>query len=486
MAEWQPVPDDEGTVESRVCLDVPRPSRGSRDMLMAHTTPPEVRETQVAVQNRGGTIFQLNSLTGRLSALALLLTLAAAAALGILHYWDGLSALCFHAQFRRHLTDSYAEGPSSYDDKLVPVRLPAAGAHLPSFIDVGTSCRWLKMFCGWTTTTSTATATTTTATMTTATTTTTTTQPGLWGEYGFLTNYSVTPREAVQRVQKMVEVFNIREFQFYDAVSGYSHPPEESWASWLGTFARTVNRSTIQAYTDEIRRLGARSWLYVQAQGSDVNDTALQAGFKLLGQHKVDGVPLMDIIEFNEEWGHRIAPQWADFAKSLGFDGIHWDIINMAGDLPGFLRGAYPHMVARGLRQTANFINGYLWKDSLLHDGIVVFPYWEVWIVPQVEDAFFNSVRKWGGGVFVCYPGTSKTHENEQQNTGLAGVYPLDVMIMRWQKAHKYGAVYLAIGDGLRHIQTCYFPDTAAISDADVKKIRQKVFSNGKSTSIRG
>merc|ERR1719450_73542 len=51
----------------------------------------------------------------------------------------------------------------------------------------------------------------------------------LLGEYGFLSQFDgLTDEEARQRVRRMVVLFGIKEFEFYNAFEGYSHPP------WVG------------------------------------------------------------------------------------------------------------------------------------------------------------------------------------------------------------------------------------------------------------
>jgi len=314
----------------------------------------------------------------------------------------------------------------------------------------------------------------------------------LSGEYGFLTVFDkISELEARRRVQHMVSLFNIREFQFYDAVRGYSQPPAKHLKSWHNkAFNNPVQRNIIEAYTDEIRKQGGRSWLYLQAAATDPGDQVMQQGFALAGQHVVDNRPLLDAIAPNAQWALKIAPQWSDFAADLGFSGIHWDtlgkfsaVMQTQTDMPGFLRTTKAAVVARGLEQTANFVDGFGWDPSLIDDSqvggrTISFPYWETWTLPSQEDFFYDQVApaSGGGGVFVCYPGKTQQHVGEWQNQAAVGIWPFDLMIMRWQKARKTGNAYLAVGDGIRHIETQYFPANAPISKADVAKLRKKVF----------
>jgi len=312
---------------------------------------------------------------------------------------------------------------------------------------------------------------------------------GLQGEYGYLTQFDgITEEEARARVRRMADVFGIREFQLYDAQQGYSRPPADDLERWHCTFMRRpVRRDLLLAYVDEIRKVGGRSWFYVQATATDLGDTEARQGFHMVGQHIADGKPLLDVVAPNSAWALHIAPRWAGFAASLGVSGIHWDTLGyfnkameQLNDLPGFLRAARGVLRRHNLAQTFNFADGFGWEASLLAGDdstrVLAFPYMEVWTVPKKEDMFFNTVAPHGGGVFVCYPGQSPEHGGEPQNRLAVGIWPLDLLIARWRKAHGAGNAYLAIGDGLRHVQTMYLPMTSGISGADIDKVLQQVF----------
>lgn len=319
-------------------------------------------------------------------------------------------------------------------------------------------------------------------------------QVPLLGEYGFLTVYDgISEDEARLRIKQMVSLFKVMEFQFYDAFRGYSAPPLDDDLFWRNkAFGRPVQRNILSAYIGEIHRHGGRAWLYVQTVATDPGDLDMQVGFSLAGQHVVDNRPLLDAIAPNAAWARKIAPGWSKFASRLGFDGIHWDTLGSFSaamqantDLPGFLLESRKILDQYQLQQTANFVDGFGWNPILIQESqpggrTVAFPYWETWNVPEQEQFFYNNVAPGpnGGGVFVCYPGRGPQHTGEVQNTGFVGVWPLDLLIDRWVKARRAGNTYLAIGDGVRHIETQYFPANVGISDADIIKIQQKVFGN--------
>lgn len=212
--------------------------------------------------------------------------------------------------------------------------------------------------------------------------------------------------------------------------------------------------------------------------GTDPGDKLLQKGFEVLGQHMVNGRPLLDVMVPTAAWARKIAPRWAQFAANMSFSGIHWDTLgnwnNMEvhADLPGFLEAALPLLQGSAnasVAQSCNFVDGFGWSDSLLSPGwqnnVIAFPYWEIWTLPSVEQTFFTDVAPGprGGGVFVCYPGK--------------GDDAMNLLIQRWQLAHCRGDAYLVIGDGEARLQTEYFPDTQALTADQVRRIQQEVLS---------
>merc|ERR1719343_107010 len=116
----------------------------------------------------------------------------------------------------------------------------------------------------------------------------------------------------------MVSHFGIMEFQFYDAFEGYSMPPSTTKARWTcAAFNRTIRRDIIKAYIKQIHEAGGRSWLYVQAMGRDPNDNRANRRGSVIGQHVVNGQPLLDVVVVDRQWARLIAYQWAEFAKNM-------------------------------------------------------------------------------------------------------------------------------------------------------------------------
>jgi hypothetical protein len=204
----------------------------------------------------------------------------------------------------------------------------------------------------------------------------------------------------------MMEKFAVREFQFYNAFEGFSRPPGQHLERWHCTFSEQVSRNILRAYTEEVANLGGRSWLLLQMMAVDVGDSARLQRVTSVGQKVVNDQPILDIVVPTPVLADAVVPAWAEFAASLNFSGIHWSTLgNVDGlaaagcDIPGFLRTSLRHLEARGLSQTANFIDGFGWDSSLYTgpgepENAIAFPYWAAWSIPRIEDRFFAETRR--------------------------------------------------------------------------------------------
>jgi hypothetical protein len=307
----------------------------------------------------------------------------------------------------------------------------------------------------------------------------------LRGEYGFLTQFSdISVEDAKKRVREMQSTFGIMEFQFYNAFAGYSNPPEAGADHWYSAcFHTKVERAVLRAYIEEIEFWGGRAWLTVQSMGTDPSDEDAQAGFKVYGQYEVEDKPLIDVMAPTAEWAKHWAPRWIEFAKDLGFSGIHWNTLgNFEGklgevsDVPGFLRVTKPLVEEQDLGQTFNFVDGFEWDKSLVDDNLIAFTFWPAWTKPAEEDAFIRDVPP--GSVFLRFPGKDKDHEGEWWQEDQKGRHPFDLVIERWGTARCHGDTYLAIGDGHKHVTTDYYPDAKELSEEEIAIIVDRVFNN--------
>lgn len=285
-------------------------------------------------------------------------------------------------------------------------------------------------------------------------------------QYGFLTRFDdISPDEARQRIKMMVEMYDIRDFQFYDAFYTYSQPLKlgsprfQTKVSYhlIDTHPpHYVNLDIIKVYIDEIKKHNGRAWLYVQSVGAD--EPSLSGFTRSHHQHDVNGQPLLYCYIPDQKWAQRMCDIWVPYALYLGFSGIHWDSLGYCNGAFGngeiftiFLNSTARLLKEHGLLQTFNFVDGFGYNPQLVLDGIITFPYWEVWTLPDVEDAFFNAMSQLPEdkkGVFVCY-GTGK-HNPPSYSFN-------ELICLRWDKCIKQGCKYLLIGDGCRTVKNEYF-----------------------------
>jgi len=271
----------------------------------------------------------------------------------------------------------------------------------------------------------------------------------------------------------MQKDFKIHEFMFYDVLKDYSDPPGGDLPEWrTRVLRRPVRRSSLEAYTREIRRLGGRSWLNVQMMGTNVGDAALQEGMQVLGTHLVGSSKLLDIICPNAEWAQRIAERWAGFAASLGFSGIQWETMgDYSGDcdIPGFLKASSPVLRRKRIAQTCKFVNAYGWDDSLtMHTGgkrnFISFPIWAAGGSAEDWGASQKMAKRIHGGVLMAPPNTM-AYDNW-----------LDIIIERWVWSHCHGNAFVAVGDQDRAQILDYMPMSLRMTKANMEKLKGTIF----------
>lgn len=331
-------------------------------------------------------------------------------------------------------------------------------------------------------------------------------------QYGFITNFDISPADARSSVRQMYVDFGIVDFQFYDAFFEYSQPMpkdvnESGWVSkpsrCFTAFPRYVQKETVIAYADEINKLPGkkgRSWLYVQAVAADEPASELSSNFTPYLYKSGDHIAwtfdkkCLYAYRLSPAWADRMVEMWAPVARELGFDGIHWDQLGrvsddpdqnaeMAASIPTFLKRTGRRLRDEwGLDQTFNFVDGFGWHPSLYYgdDGlnVVAFPYWECWndASEWIFWSMFNfsaqpendghhpgrSLRSPSPGaqaVFVRYPDPACCG-NDAASTVEANI------LARWSRATSSCNTYLLVGDGQRHLLNGYFPDNAALNEA--------------------
>jgi len=291
------------------------------------------------------------------------------------------------------------------------------------------------------------------------------------GEYGFLSEFDgITEEEARQRVRRLASLFGVREFEFYNAFKGYSAPPADHEEKWhCACFGMPVRRSVLQAYTDEIEKLGGRSWLTVVGMATDPGDAETQRFTYVIGHQVVEGKSLLDAVEPTAELARSIAPRWAGFAKGLGFSGIHWATVNgyasgggaqKESDVKEFLQESGAVLKEHGLQQTWNFLNGFGWEKPLVSDGVVAFTIWETF------DHMTDPFQALNAGVVKSFP----VQEDEDFESAL------DYLSKTWARARCNGMHLLAVGDGSRILRNDYYPSALDMTGTDTQALTERVF----------
>jgi Glycosyl hydrolase family 66 len=173
----------------------------------------------------------------------------------------------------------------------------------------------------------------------------------------------------------------------------------------------------------------------------------------------------------NEAWADRMTGIWGPAVKQLGFDGIHWDTLgkiagNYASEVNGihaFLKRAKGNLACLGLSQTRNFVDLNWWDPGLVADGVVAFPYAEVWSMDS-EKRYYAAMNDpalagtWG--VMAFYPTVDKPEREDKPEKRMDS----EVMLARWAEAPKHRLWYLILGDGENRLVTSYFPDATPLS----------------------
>ncbi len=302
----------------------------------------------------------------------------------------------------------------------------------------------------------------------------------LRGGYGFLTDFGeMDLPTARDRIDRMFNLYRIREFHFYDWFASYSSAtlPGGLWQNaWSHQY--NIYEYTIKAYIDEIHRLGGRAWAYVQSVGAEEYDLANESSgiFKLLDSQGRWIKQTMDAPRFpcyfrNAALADHQCEVWLPSLKQLGFDGVHWDTLGAdAGDYEAevagtheFLRQAKKHLSGFGLDQILNFSGpnptstGVAWWDpALVADGTIAFPYFEVYSMAdeqRVYDAMSapslvtaNPFPVWAAMAF--YPRYNIPDGFTESDTFLA----------RWAYAPKNRVEYVGVGDGECRLHDQYMP----------------------------
>jgi hypothetical protein len=113
-------------------------------------------------------------------------------------------------------------------------------------------------------------------------------------------------------------------------------------------------------------------------------------------------------------------------------------------------------------------VSGFGWDRSLVVEGVVEFPYWEVWTCRE-EQEFYREVQPLGCGMMAFYP-TIRGDEarTKVQDPGEQRMH----MLGRAKEAAKRGFGYLLVGDDERRLRSEYWPDRAPLLPDEAEELR--------------
>jgi hypothetical protein len=194
---------------------------------------------------------------------------------------------------------------------------------------------------------------------------------------------------------------------------------------------------------------------------------------------------LLEIVAPNAGRASQIALKWATFAKAMGFKGIFWSTMGSNGghcagcDWPGFLTTAHQVLQTQGLEQSAEFISGYGWANTLMGaiNPSIAFPVWSMWSFPASMSASqlhayasaFYAIGK--SGITQVAPGGAWATTLKTYNSSTA----VEIIIRRMQEAACHNCAYVAIVDGENRIFSDYYPDSKPLSPQEVESISKAI-----------
>ncbi len=276
---------------------------------------------------------------------------------------------------------------------------------------------------------------------------------GLRGNYGFLTDFHCpfspsNMQEMNGKIDTMMDVFGIKEFQFQTWFATYSSPTDGM--QWTDAYIHRdqICRDTLTRFINKIHSKGGRAWAYVLSVGSESTTLPYQKLIdKNTGQQYIHGGKI-PTYELSSSWADYQVGIWAPAIKELGFDGIHWDTLgavsnnynNEKNGAIAFTQRTYSLLKNDyGLSQTMNFVDLNYWDRNTVNNYLE-FPYVEIWssyyAYNYYDEMSYNMNGKWG--VMAMYPGVDVP----------VGWTESQTMIARWNYAPNRHIVYLLVGNG--------------------------------------
>jgi hypothetical protein len=183
---------------------------------------------------------------------------------------------------------------------------------------------------------------------------------------------------------------------------------------------------------------------------------------------------------------------WIGILEEFGFDGVHWDTLGVKAAeyavesymLTEFVTVAGRLLKKHNMLQTLNQVDTHWWNPSLFTNGILAFPYSEIWF-PFWHDKFREKVGGFEGAVIAAYPGTEMNGcpcitSDDCSLAAQRGVHEscpgnmTQEMLLdaRWKDACDHGHRYVIVGNGLRRLVTEFFPWTVPLAPHNLALIQ--------------
>lgn len=313
-------------------------------------------------------------------------------------------------------------------------------------------------------------------------------------DYGFLSDFNLTEDEARERVRRLFFNHGIAHFQFYDCMERYEKPFDFNKDEWRDPLGRKIRRVALEAYLDEINKLGAKSWLYIGVYSVSLNYCVpgLENALFTFIPEKQEFVqewlcvddnpqqPLVSVINPSSlRWKQYFTDQLRTAVSQFGFFGIQFD---QYGSLDVRFRFRYrPTQWSWGdIRNPACFEE--IDKRKLIADFLEYFKEH----VPGVPFTFnavdgygleetghlvdFSFVELWDEGVLTEYcrrfSATKRKFVIVMYTPFKDGKFDWEAFERRKEIVNNVGGTFLYQGDDNRYLINCYFPAAIKISES--------------------
>lgn len=329
-------------------------------------------------------------------------------------------------------------------------------------------------------------------------------------DYGFLSIFDIEPIIARERV-RMLFNSGIIHFQFYDCMERYETPFDLNKKEWRDPLGRQIRRDTLEAYIDEIQKLGSKSWFYIPVYSVSPNYSSIgleNALFTFVSETQefvqewfcVDNDPKRTFVSVvdpsSQRWKEHFTEQLRLAVSEIGFSGIHFDQYGSLGDrfkfkykessnkptnwsweniknkscfeeidkiklITDFLEYFKEQMP--DVPFTFNAADGYGLEETR---SLVEFPYLELWDDESISfyssklsslKLPFSELNNKGKFVIAAY-----TH----CKIGLGGLFDDATFVRRKLIINHNGGTFLYKGDDNRFLTSCYFPNAKKIENA--------------------